>query len=68
MAENERPPIRYLLVPKDGIDVLHRDPGEQCQMDDTENEESIDASTYEAMKAGGHARLCRHCHPQEDPS
>ena len=61
MTFPDRPAPRYLLVPKDGIDTLHRDPTESCQMDDTEREESVDEATALKLKVGGYARLCRHC-------
>ena len=61
MTLPERPAPRYLLVPKDGIDTLHRDPGESCQMDDTKREETVDETTALALKRGGYVRLCRHC-------
>ena len=67
---DQRPPARYRLVPKDGIDTLHRDPGEACNLDDTEAERAVDESTALAMKLGGYVRLCGHCYPpeQESPS
>ena len=57
----------FVLNRNEGIDTLHRNPREECNVDDVEGRETIDHATYESMKAGGHARCCRHCH-QEDPS
>ena len=68
MTLPERPAPRYFIVPKDGIDTLHRDPGEQCQMDDTTREQEVDEASALAMKMGGYARLCQHCiGKQEEP-
>ena len=57
----------FVLNRNEGKDTLHIDPIESCNVDDIEGRETIDAKTYEAMKAAGDARLCKHCHP-EDPS
>jgi hypothetical protein len=57
----------YVLNRNEGKDTLHRNPREQCNVDDAEGRETIDETTYERMKAGGYARLCRHCH-QEEPT
>ena len=56
---------RYRVVPKDGIDVLHRNSSESCNLDDTEAEVEVDESTALAMKLNGHVRLCGHCYPPE---
>ena len=68
MTLPERPAARYLLVPKDGIDTLHRDPTESCQMDDTQREEVVDEATALKLKLGGYERLCRHCWAEEEPT
>ena len=58
----------FVLNRNEGRDTLHRNPREECNVDDVEGRETIDAATYEAMKARDVARLCRHCHDsQEDP-
>jgi len=56
-----RPEARFVLTVKDGVDTLHRDPGEQCQLDDTERDMVIDEFTAEAMLLRGDARPCKHC-------
>lgn len=61
-------PTRYRLVPKDGIDVLHRNPGEACNLDDTEAEQAVDDETAAALQLGGFVRLCGHCYPPEKES
>jgi hypothetical protein len=55
----------YVLNANEGIDTLHRNPREECNVDDAEGRETIDAKTYEAMKAGDNARLCKHCHRKD---
>ena len=52
---------RYILVDQDGIDTLHRNALEQCNLDDSARDKQIDEGTALAMKMGGHARLCNHC-------
>ena len=56
----------FVLNRNEGIDTLHRNPREECNVDDIEGRETIDETTYNALKAGGE-RLCRHCH-QEEPT
>ena len=51
----------YVLNRNDGIDTLHENPREECNVDDVEGRERIDTRSAEAMKAGGHVRLCKHC-------
>lgn len=60
----------YVLNRNEGMDTLHANPREECNVDDVEGRETIDQATYDSMKAGGLARLCRHCHtdPKEEPS
>ena len=54
---------QYVLNKNEGIDTLHRNPREECNLDDAEGRVTIDALTAKAMKAGGHVRLCKHCKP-----
>lgn len=58
----------YVLNRNEGIDTLHRNPREQCNTDDATDRETIDAKTFYAMKAGGHARLCKHCEARSTPT
>ena len=48
---------RYILVDQDGIDTLHRNALEQCNLDDSARDKEVDEGTALAMKMGGHARL-----------
>ena len=45
----------------DGDDVLHRNAGEQCNLDDSEGRQKVDAETAEALLLRGDALLCGHC-------
>ena len=58
----------YVLNRNEGTDTLHRNPREECTVDDVEGRETIDEQTYQAMKAAGSARPCKHCHPEETPA
>ena len=55
------PDIRYLVTTKKGIDTLHMNPGEQCNLDDSDNDQEIDEFTAEALLQRGDARRCQHC-------
>ena len=57
--------VVILNVNPDGIDVLHPDPGEQCNTDDAEGRQRVDARTAAALLARGEARLCEHCGSSE---
>lgn len=57
---------RYSVVHRKGIDTLHRNAGESCNLDDTEADKVIDEATALAMKLGGHVRLCGHCYRVEE--
>ena len=61
MSTNEAAEPYYVLNRTDGIDTLHRDPIEECRVDDSEGRETIDATTALRMKLGGYARLCSCC-------
>lgn len=52
---------RFVLTRKDGKDTLHRNPGEQCNLDDTLADQKVDEFTAEAMLLRGDARPCAHC-------
>lgn len=58
-------PDRYVIVRRDGIDVLHRNPGEQCNLDDTDADQVVDEAKALSLKLGGYVRLCGHCYPPE---
>ena len=58
----------YVINRNDGIDTLHKNPREECNVDDAEDRESIDPKTGQALEASGDVHRCRHCIPQEEPS
>ena len=65
----EVPEPRYQIVRKsDGIDTLHVNAREECNLDDADHVETITPARAVELKMGGHARLCRHCFPAEEPS
>ena len=51
----------YILNVNDGIDTLHKNPREECNVDDIEGRQVIDEATFLAKKRGGFDRLCLHC-------
>ena len=51
----------YVLNVNDGIDTLHKNPREECNVDDMDGRQVIDEATYLAKKRGGFDKLCRHC-------
>lgn len=59
-----REPRYYLNPSDDGLDVIHRDPVEECNVDQIKGRVKIDALTADAMLARDQARACRHCIPQ----
>lgn len=58
----------YVLNRNEGIDTIHRNPREECNVDDAEGRETVDGETADAMLTRGAARPCIHCIAQEDPS
>lgn len=52
---------RFVVTRKDGVDTLHRNPGEQCNLDDTLADQKIDEFTAEALLLRGDAKPCGHC-------
>ncbi len=56
---------RYTLNVNAGEDVIHRDGLEECNVDDSEGKQTIDAATAEALLNRGVARRCRHCYNEE---
>jgi hypothetical protein len=55
----------YVLNQNAGIDVVHVNPREECNVDDAEGRQTIDAVTADAMLANGSARRCSHCNTEE---
>ena len=59
---SERRDPYYVLNVNDGMDTLHRDPREVCNVDDAEGRQTIDATTADALLLRGDARQCEHCY------
>lgn len=57
---------RYVLNRNEGVDTLHRNPGESCNTDDAKGRQTIDADTADALLNMGEAVRCQHCYPQGD--
>ena len=51
----------YVLNRNEGIDTIHRNPREECNVDDAEDRQTVDALTAARMLEGNEARPCRHC-------
>lgn len=61
------PEPEYRLVVREGVSTLHRWPAfEECNLDDTEAEVSVDVSTGAHLIDIGDARWCEHCRPQTE--
>lgn len=56
---------RYVLNRNKGIDVMHKNPREECNTDDAVGREVLDPATALQMVLKGHARTCGHCYPPE---
>jgi hypothetical protein len=52
---------RFVLNVEEGVDVLHRNPGESCNTDQADRKQTVDAATADAMLTSGAARPCGHC-------
>jgi hypothetical protein len=57
---------RYIVNENDGIDTLHRNNSEKCNVDDAEGAKAVDPLTARALERGGHIRLCGHCYPKDE--
>ena len=58
----------YVLNRNEGTDTLHRNPREECNLDDATDRQTIDAETADALLALGGTRRCSHCYAQEEPT
>ncbi len=67
MAEMADTDAYYILNGNEGIDILHRNPREQCntQSDEMKGRERIDSKTADALIATDQARWCEYCRPDE---
>lgn len=52
---------RYALNRNEGIDTVHRNAREECNLDDADDREWIDQATADGLLAKGTAKPCRHC-------
>jgi hypothetical protein len=52
---------RYVVTRRAGVDTLHKNPGEQCNLDDTMADKVIDEFTAVDRLLRGDARPCKHC-------
>jgi hypothetical protein len=57
---------RYVINQNDGIDTLHRNNSEKCNVDDADGAKAVDPLTARALERGGHIRLCGHCYPKDE--
>lgn len=55
----------YVLNQNEGIDTIHRNPHEECNTDDADGRQTIDAETADAMLTRGQARRCGHCYEED---
>ncbi len=60
-----RPEPRYILNQNEGVDILHRDPGERCNQDDALDKQRIDAKTAATLLMQEQVQTCGHCWPDE---
>lgn len=56
---------RYVVTDRPGSsrDVVHRNPGEACNLDDSTRDEEVDAATATGLVNRGLADPCGHCNP-----
>ena len=53
--------VEWVLNRNEGLDVLHPDPREECNVDDADGRTKVDAATGQAMLVAKSAILCSHC-------
>ena len=58
----------FVLNRNEGIDTLHENPREECNVDDAEDRTTLDPVTGRALKESGDIHLCGHCITQENPT
>jgi hypothetical protein len=59
----------YVLNVNDGIDTVHRNPREKCNVDDAKGRQTVDEETAHAVLAMKEAIRCQHCWTEtEDPA
>lgn len=52
---------RYVLNSNPGLDIVHVDPVEECNLDDAEAREDIEPARAAELVRTGQARYCEHC-------
>ena len=52
---------RFVVTLRDGKSTMHRNPTEQCNLDDTDRDKRVDAFEAESMMLRGDAVACQHC-------
>ena len=57
----------FVLNRNEGVDTIHVEPREECNVDDAEDRQTIDPDTAEALLKSGQAVRCQHCY-QEEPA
>jgi hypothetical protein len=55
----------FVLNRNQGVDTIHHNPREECNVDDAEGRETIDGTTVEALLDRGDAVRCQHCYAEE---
>ena len=55
----------FVLNRNEGIDTLHRNPREECNVDDADQRQTVDGETADALLTRGVARRCAHCYSEE---
>lgn len=53
--------VFILNVNPGGVDVLHRNPREECNTDQVEGRQKVDVRTAAELIAKGIAKPCKHC-------
>lgn len=51
----------WVLNKNEGVDTVHRNGREECNLDDAEGRQTIDALTAAKLLENGEAKPCRHC-------
>ena len=51
----------FVLNVNDGMDVLHRNPREECNTDQAKGRQTVDPDTADALLTLGTAQRCQHC-------
>lgn len=55
----------YVLNANEGTDTLHRNPREECNVDDAKGRQTIDFASAVSLLLKGSAVRCQHCMGEE---